>query len=76
MQKINLLVSNENLETLLTILDNLKDGLIQHVDVEGRTTTKNTQYKPKQGVIYEKESGTNDISGKYSATAYRARLKK
>ena len=76
MQKINLLVSDENLETLLTILDNLKDGLIQKMDVEGKTSSRTTQYKPKKGVIYEQESGTNDTSGKYSAAAYRARLKK
>ena len=77
MNKITLAVNNENLETVLTILNNLKDGLITSIEINGKTKVKHTQYKPQTNkVIYEQDSGTNDTSGKYSASAYRDRLKK
>ena len=75
MNKIELSVSDTNLETVLTILDNLKAGLI--INIETSSKTKTTQYQPKiNTIIREENSGTNDTSGKYSASAYRERLKK
>jgi len=74
MQEIKLSVNDENIETLLIILNNLKSGLI--LDIQTTKTTKKTQYQPKNGVIYEHESGTKDTNGKYSAAAYKKRLQK
>jgi len=74
MQEIKLSVNDENIETLLMILNNLKSGLISEINTQ--KVTKPTQYQPKNGVIYEHESGTKDTTGKYSATAYKKRLQK
>jgi len=78
MQEIKLLVKDENIETILNILNNLKSGLINDIQTEQtKKPLKKTHYQPKKsGVIFEQESGTNDTSGKYSAIAYRERLKK
>ena len=78
MNEIKLSVSDENLETVTTILNNLKDGLIIKIETNGKVKAKHTQYKPKANtIIREEDSGTNDISGKYaSASVYRDRLKK
>ncbi len=73
--QITLTVSDEHADTLLTILNNLKSGLITSIDTNTKNSTS-TQYQPKSKVIYEHESGTQDTSGKYSASAYRQRLKK
>jgi len=76
LNEIKLTVDDKNLETLLTILNNLKDGLIENIETS--TTKKTTQYKPKTNrIIKEDESGTNDTSGKYMNPAlYKQRLKK
>jgi len=77
MKKINIEVADNNLETVLLILQNLKDGLILNIE-----TIKNikatTSYKPKENkVIYENEQMTSKLSGKYvNPTTYRNRLKK
>ena len=42
LNEIKLTVDDKNLETLLTILNNLKDGLIHNV--ESTSTKKTTQY--------------------------------
>jgi len=78
MKEIKLLVKDENIETILHILNNLKSGLISEIQTEQtKKPLKKTHYQPKKsGVIFEQESGTNDTSGKYSANAYRERLKK
>lgn len=74
MNKIILSVKDENIGTVMTILNNLKDGLITSIETGMKSRT--SQYRPKAKVIYEHESGTHDTSGKYSAAAYRERLKK
>ena len=75
MNEIKLTVDDENLQTVVSILQNLKSGLI--VSMQTTKKTKTTQYQPKSsGVIFEHESGTNDTSGKYSLKAYKERLKK
>lgn len=77
MQEIKLKVEDENLETVMTILNNLKDGLISDINSTGKTR-RTTQYKPKTNtIIREEESGTADTSGKYiNPAAYKQRLKK
>jgi hypothetical protein len=78
MNKIKLSVSDENLDTVLTILNNLKDGLLNSIQTNGKVKIRTTHYKPKTNtIIREEESGTNDSSGKYvSTSAYKQRLKK
>jgi len=78
MNEIKLSVNDENLETVLTILNSLKDGLVDSIETKGKVKSRATQYQPKTNtIIREEESGTNDSSGKYaSATAYRERLNK
>lgn len=78
MNTIKLSVDDKHLETVLTILNNLKDDLIVNVEVNAKVDTKTTQYKPKTNtIIREENSGTNDRSGKYAnASTYRDRLKK
>ena len=77
MTTISISLEEKNKETVLTILENLKEGLILNIETKSDTKLKHTQYKPKHsGVIYEHESGTNDTNGKYSLKAYKERLKK
>jgi len=79
MNKIELLVNDENLEIIKTILDNLRDGIISEMKLnEKPAKIKHTRYQPKTNkVIYENESATNDSSGKYaSLSTYKQRLKK
>ena len=78
MNEIKLSVDDENLETVLSILNNLKDGLITEIQTNGKSKVKNTQHQPKTNtVIREENSSTNDTSGKYvNASAYKLRLKK
>ncbi len=80
MNEIKLSVKDENLETVLTILQNLKLGLISEIETKSeKTGTKRaSQYQPKLNtIIREENSGTADSSGKYSnAAAYKQRLKR
>ncbi len=76
MQEIKLKVENQNLETVMSILNNLKDGLISDITSSAKVR-RTTQYKPKfNTIIKEEESATADTSGKYiNPTAYKQRLK-
>ena len=77
MSEIKLTVPEVHLETVLHILNNLKSGLINSIETDSNKKIRTPQYQPKHsGVIYEHESGTHDTSGKYSAKAYKERLKK
>ena len=77
MNEIKLTISDENIDIVLSILDNLKDGLIDNIQTNSKTKIRATKYQPKiNKVIYEHDSCTNDSSGKYSVSAYRQRLKK
>ena len=80
MNEIKLSVDDKNLETVLTILENLKVGLIDIVETNGQVSKmrRATQYQPKTNtIIREEESGTSDKSGKYvNASAYKDRLKR
>ena len=74
MQEIKLKVEDKNVETLMMILENLKDGLIAEITSSSQTSTR---YQPKLNrVIKESESGTADTSGKYiNPATYKQRLK-
>ena len=74
MQEITLKVEDKNVETLMMILENLRDGLISEIT---SSTKISTQYQPKLNrVIKEDESGTADTSGKYiNPSIYKQRLK-
>jgi len=78
MNEIKLQVEDKHLESVLLILSSLKSELISSITTDvAKKPLKKTHYQPKKsGVIFEQESGTNDTSGKYSANAYRERLKK
>ena len=80
MNEIKLLVEDKNTELILSILANLKDGLI--LDIQSNSQLKkvqrNTQYQPKVNtIIREENSGTADTSGKYmNSKMYKSRMKK
>ena len=65
MNEIKLTVDDKNIETVLTILNNLKDGLISNLEVNGTTSKlKHSPYKPRTNkIILEEDSGTHDTSG-------------
>lgn len=76
MNEIKLSVDDKNLELVMNILENLKEGLITNIQTNGTKKKKHTQYQPKANtIIREENSGTNDTSGKYSVDAYKQRLK-
>ena len=79
MNEIKLSVEDKNLDTVLTILQNLKDGLITNIESNAnKNKSRTTQYQPRTNkIIKEEDSGTADTSGKYaSPTAYKQRLRK
>jgi len=77
MKEIKLSVEDLHVQTVLNILENLKEGLISEIHTD--TKTKRTpQYKPRTNtIIREENSGTADSSGKYlNPAAFKNRLKK
>lgn len=79
MNEIKLSVEDKNLETLMTILGNLKPGLITNIEINGKVSKARAgQYQPKANkIIREEDSGVNDSSGKYiNPASYKQRLKK
>ena len=78
MKEIKLSVDEQNIETVMTILNSLKIDLISKIELDGSVTKiKHTQYQPKVKAVDEKDSGPNDRSGKYvSPSAYKERLRK
>ena len=77
MTEIKLSVEDKNLEVVMNLIENLKEGLISDIQTDAKKNTKHTQYQPKTNtIIREENSGTNDTSGKYAnANTYRQRLK-
>lgn len=73
MKQIKLNVEEHNLEVVLTILKNLKTGLISSIESDN-VNLSNTKYQPKSNrVIHENEKPM----GKYlSSSAYKARIEK
>jgi len=80
MNELKLLVKNENLETVLTILNSLKKGLIDEIQQADEVVKiKNkTQYQVKKNtIIKEENSGTADTSGKYmNPASYKKKLQR
>jgi len=80
MNEIKLSVKDENMQVILTILQNLKQGLIEDITTSNQPVKaeRNTQYQPKtKTIIREEDSGTADTSGKYmNPTSYKQRLKR
>ncbi len=79
MKTVNLTVDEKNLDTLLTILNNLKEGLIVKIQTNVTQNTKidrPTKYKPRVNtIIREENSGTNDTNGKYiNPAAFKQKL--
>lgn len=76
MQEIHFKVQQSDLDTVLTILQNLKSGLIHELKVQGSAVSKTTHYQPVTNrVIKEEESLTNDRSGKYlNPNSYKKKL--
>ena len=74
MKKIVLSVDDRHLETVMSILTNLKVGLIDNIQSDEVKKTRKPAYVPKQGkAIDEREKPT----GKYlSPSQYRNRPKK
>lgn len=74
MSKITLDVSDENVKSVLNILENLKEGLVLDIRVENSTCKKATTYKPKTKEIIKENEPT---TGKYmDAKAFKQRLRK
>ena len=79
MNEIKISVDDENLETLLTILNNLKTGLITKIEINAKASKVRTPpYQPKtKQIMRDDDFGTNDSSGKYiNPATYKQRLKK
>ncbi|CAM3903631.1 hypothetical protein [Arcobacter cloacae] len=74
MKQIKLNIEDENLEIVLTILNNLKNGLIKSIESSETNISSTTKYQPKLNkVICENEKP----QGKYLSTAsYKAKLQK
>ncbi len=78
MNEIKLSVDDKNLETVLTVLNNLKDGLITNIKTNDKSSkTSTTKYQPKTNtIIRDEDSGTNDSSGKYiNPASYKQKLR-
>ena len=79
MNEIKLSVNDKNLETVMTILKNLKPELLTNIEVNGKSSSvRPTQYQPKTNkIVKEEESGIHDTSSKYiNPASYKQRLKK
>ncbi len=68
--KITLEVTNENLGSVVTILNSLKEGLIEKMEVQSIGTSNirepKTRYQPKEKkVIKEQEQSELEKMGKY-----------
>lgn len=73
MSKITMDVENKNLDTVLSILNNLKDGLILNIEVDKNSSKSKLMYQPKlKKMISEDEQS----GGKYMSVAtYKKRLR-
>lgn len=76
MKEVNFKVQESDLDTVLTILHNLKSGLIHELEVQGSAVSRKTHYEPTTNkVIKEEDSLTRDKSGKYlNPNSYKKKL--
>lgn len=77
MNEIKLSVEDKNIDTVLTILNNIKNGLIYEMQTTSNSKA-NTSYTPKNNkVILEENSSTSNLRGKYiNPAAYKKRVQK
>ena len=77
MNTIKLSVEDKDLELVLSIVNNLKDGLISDIEVQKNHSYK-TKYQPKtKQIILEEDASTSSLQGKYlNPKAYKQKLQK
>jgi len=74
MKKIVLNVEDKKFQTVMTILENLKEGLIEGIESPKQTKSRQASYQPNSGKIIDENQKP---SGKYSSRAdYKAKLRK
>jgi hypothetical protein len=74
MKQIKLNIQDDKVEIVLNILNNLKSGLINSIEIDENKISSNTRYQPKLNKIYDEDEKPQ---GKYlSAKAYKAKLEK
>jgi len=72
MPKITLDVTDKNLETIMTILENLKSGLISSIHVDHKKVQTRTMYHPPYNKVIKENT---PVSGKYiSPATFKKRL--
>lgn len=78
MSKITLDVDKNDVNTVLTILNNLKAGLVKNISVDNKKAPSNTQIrKPvKQAILEDEFIAKPSSNSKYSMSAYKERLAK
>jgi len=79
LSKITLDVDKQDLDTVLTILDNLKAGLINKVTVDNKIISSSIQNKKvtqKRPVLEDEFMSAAPTNSKYSKAAYKQRLVK
>jgi len=73
-KKIVLNIDDEHLQTVMTILTNLKEGLIESIESNGVKPARKASYAPKYGRVVDESQRP---AGKYATAAvYKSRLKK
>ena len=72
MSTITINVKDINIQTVMTILENLKAGLIEDIEVDNKTIKKRTQYQPKTNNIVKE--GEQTQSKYVNAATYKKRL--
>jgi len=77
MNTIKLSIEEKNLELVLSILNNLKDGLISDITVDKQEKYK-TKYQPKTNqIILEENASASSLHGKYlNPKAYKQKIQK
>lgn len=74
MGKITIEIDQENIKTVLLILENLKEGLINNISVDEGSLKRQSSYQPRENkVVKEGEV----VKGKYlDKNSYKKRLGK
>lgn len=73
MSKITIEVEKKNVDTVLSILNNLKDGLILNIEVDKNALKSKSLYQPKLKTMTSEDAPSG---GKYMSVAtYKKRLK-
>jgi len=77
MNTIKLSVEDKDLDLILSIINNLKDGLISNIEVDKKDKYK-TKYQPKtKQIILEENASTSSLQGKYlNPKAYKQKMQK